>query len=96
MPKVTHTPQGKALLKQFVFAICGCKENWQAKQIISQIVESIREQVNGLNITVNTYKNNVQLSGFVKTLQEKQKAAEIAGGVEGVGSVTNFLEVKNL
>ena len=62
-------------------------------KVKTRLLES--KQVNGLNITVNTYKNNVQLSGFVKTSQEKQKAAEIAGGVDGVGSVTNSLEVKS-
>ena len=62
-------------------------------KVKTRLLES--NQVNGLAITVNTYKNNVQLSGFVKNEQEKLKAAEIVHSVPGVGDVTNSLEIKN-
>ena len=50
--------------------------------------------VSAFAVHVKTYKGVVQLSGFVNTQQEKDKAEEIARGVNGVKSVTNSLIVK--
>jgi len=45
-------------------------------------------------ISVETYKGVVQLSGFVDTQDAVNKAVEIAGSVQGVASVKNDLNVK--
>ncbi len=45
-------------------------------------------------ISVETYKGIVQLSGFVGSQQAVDKAGEIARGVQGVKSVKNDLNVK--
>jgi len=45
-------------------------------------------------ITVETYKGTVQLSGFVDSQKAIDKAGEIASGVKGVKSVKNNLNVK--
>ena len=45
-------------------------------------------------ISVETYKGTVQLSGFVDSQKAVDKAGEIAGGVKGVTSVKNNLNVK--
>jgi hyperosmotically inducible protein len=45
-------------------------------------------------ITVETYKGIVQLSGFVDSQKAVDKAGEIAGVVKGVKSVKNNLNVK--
>jgi osmotically-inducible protein OsmY len=45
-------------------------------------------------ISVETYKGIVQLSGFVGSQQAVDKAGEIAQGVQGVKSVENDLNVK--
>jgi osmotically-inducible protein OsmY len=47
-----------------------------------------------LQISVETYKGVVQLSGFVDSTQSVQKAGEVAGRVAGVVSVKNDLTVK--
>lgn len=47
-----------------------------------------------LQIKVETYKGEVQLSGFVDSQQNAQKAEEIAKSVSGVKSVKNSLVVK--
>ena len=47
-----------------------------------------------LQINVETFKGEVQLSGFVDTAQSKSKAGEVARGVKGVKSVKNNLIVK--
>lgn len=45
-------------------------------------------------INVETYKGVVQLSGFVSSHADINKAAELARGVEGVKSVKNDMRVK--
>jgi osmotically-inducible protein OsmY len=45
-------------------------------------------------ITVETYKGTVQLSGFVNSQQAVDKAGQIASSVKGVQSVKNNLNVK--
>ena len=45
-------------------------------------------------INVKTFKGVVQLSGFVNTAEEKEKAGEIARKVKGVVDVKNNINVK--
>jgi len=44
-PEVVHTPEGKKLLKNFAYQICGCKGNWTMGNFINESVERIRQQV---------------------------------------------------
>ena len=45
-------------------------------------------------INVETYKGVVQLSGFVSSQADINKAAEVARGVKGVTSVKNDMRVR--
>ena len=45
-------------------------------------------------ISVETFKGTVQLSGFVEDSTARKRAAEIAGNVDGVKSVRNDLELR--
>jgi osmotically-inducible protein OsmY len=45
-------------------------------------------------INVETFKGEVQLSGFVSSQAEINKAAEVVGGVKGVKSIQNDMRVK--
>jgi len=44
-PEVTHTLQGKAILKRFVLDICNVKPDWTMPGFIDEAVARIREQV---------------------------------------------------
>lgn len=44
-PEVTHTPLGKEIIRNFIFAVCGCKGDWTPAQFISEEVEKIRSIV---------------------------------------------------
>ena len=46
-PEVIHTPEGKKMLGNFLFRICGCKKNWTMKSFVRDAVEEIRAQVGG-------------------------------------------------
>lgn len=52
------------------------------------------EVVKSLDIHVETFKGTVQLSGFVDTASEKQRAEAITRDVAGVRSVKNDIRVK--
>jgi GMP synthase (glutamine-hydrolysing) len=44
-PEVQHTPQGGAILRNFVVDVCGCKPDWTPANFIEETVAKIREQV---------------------------------------------------
>ncbi len=44
-PEVVHTPQGSAILENFVKRICGCVGDWTPGSFIEETVAQIRERV---------------------------------------------------
>ena len=44
-PEVAHTPQGKALLENFLYRICGCQELWTPGNFVADAVEGVKNQV---------------------------------------------------
>jgi len=44
-PEVAHTPDGKAILRNFVYKICDCRGNWKMGNFANESMERIKEQV---------------------------------------------------
>ena len=44
-PEVVHTPDGKQLLENFLFRVCGCDPTWTAANFVEETVARVREQV---------------------------------------------------
>src|SRR3990167_1697098 len=44
-PEVTHTQHGEKILNNFIKNICGCESNWNSKNIISESIKNIQQQV---------------------------------------------------
>ena len=44
-PEVTHTLQGNEIIRRFVRKICACPGDWTAGNIVSDAIETVREQV---------------------------------------------------
>jgi GMP synthase (glutamine-hydrolysing) len=44
-PEVVHTPQGKAIIQNFLYNICGCHGNWTPSNFIAESIRAIKEQV---------------------------------------------------
>lgn len=42
-PEVSHTPQGREVLRNFLFNVCGCRGDWTPAKFIEEEVEKIRE-----------------------------------------------------
>lgn len=50
--------------------------------------------VGGFDVSTTTYDRTVQLSGFVDTEEQRERAAEVASEVDGVEDVVNNIEIK--
>ncbi|MFI4910454.1 MAG: glutamine-hydrolyzing GMP synthase [Sedimentisphaeraceae bacterium JB056] len=44
-PEVTHTPDGKLMLQNFLYNICKCKGDWVIGDFVQECIDSIRKQV---------------------------------------------------
>ena len=44
-PEVAHTPQGKQIIRNFLYNICGCRGTWTPGNFIQESIAAIREQV---------------------------------------------------
>ncbi|NMB97356.1 MAG: glutamine-hydrolyzing GMP synthase, partial [Clostridiaceae bacterium] len=44
-PEVTHTQEGKKILENFLYEICGCTGDWEMSSFIQQSIMDIREKV---------------------------------------------------
>ncbi|MCF8105480.1 MAG: BON domain-containing protein [Desulfohalobiaceae bacterium] len=89
----------------FLFTLVGCASTSQQSStgeyvddsVITTKVKSLlakEDFLKSFQISVETYKGTVQLSGFVNTQDAKDKAGQIARSVKGVQSVQNDLIVK--
>jgi len=50
--------------------------------------------VSALDVNVESFKGAVQLSGFVKTAEQRDRAVKIADGVPGVTQVFNSIQLR--
>jgi GMP synthase (glutamine-hydrolysing) len=46
-PEVVHTPNGRDILRNFVYHVCGCSPSWTAGSFIEQAVSQIRQTIGG-------------------------------------------------
>jgi GMP synthase (glutamine-hydrolysing) len=44
-PEVAHTPNGKAIIQNFLYRICGCHGTWTPANFIGESISAIRQQV---------------------------------------------------
>lgn len=44
-PEVAHTPLGGAMLRNFLYDICGCTGNWSSESFVHAAIDSIRAEV---------------------------------------------------
>jgi osmotically-inducible protein OsmY len=106
MTMTTSSPMMRSLLVLLVLAvIVGCAatrtqestgEYVDDSTITAKVKAAIFDDpaLKVFQISVETFKGVVQLSGFVNSAQVVSRAAEVARGVSGVKSVKNNLLVK--
>ena len=101
----TRKLSGVLFAALFAVAIAGCAPA-EKRQSTGEYIDDawITSKVKGAfvkdpalsaaEIKVDTYKGEVQLSGFVADASEVGKAAAVAGGIKGVKSIKNDIQVK--
>ena len=65
-PEVAHTPQGKTILKNFAYRVCGCQGNWTIGSFINDSLAQIKQQV-GKGKVISALSGGVD-SAVVSTL----------------------------
>ncbi len=65
-PEVAHTPQGKTILRNFAYRICGCQGNWTIGNFINDSITRTRKLV-GKGKVINALSGGVD-SSVVATL----------------------------
>jgi GMP synthase (glutamine-hydrolysing) len=58
-PEVTHSTDGRQLLKNFIMDICGCKPDWTPAAFVEDTVSQIRQQVGGTGKVVMALSGGV-------------------------------------
>jgi hypothetical protein len=90
-----------------MLAVAGCVSTWSEritgqdlsdKMLIGRVNRALADQpvYKFPDVTVNTFRDVVQLSGFVANEQQKEVAAEIARRVRGVAEVRNDITIAPL
>ncbi len=46
-PEVLHTQEGKTMLSNFVYRVCGCKGDWKMDSFVETSVRALREKIGG-------------------------------------------------
>jgi GMP synthase (glutamine-hydrolysing) len=44
-PEVAHTENGMLVLRNFIFSICGCRQNWRMENFIKKAIEEVKASV---------------------------------------------------
>ncbi len=44
-PEVVHTPNGKTIIKNFLYEIAGCKPGWNMKLFVNNVVKELRAKI---------------------------------------------------
>ena len=44
-PEVAHTPEGKTILRNFIYRVCGCQGNWTIGSFVEDSISRIKKQV---------------------------------------------------
>ena len=94
------------LLLTCSFSVMGCADKYQQESTGQYVDSSVvtakvkaklmaDDAVPGAAISVVTYKNVVQLSGFVNNQAQKERAVRLAKQVPGVVQVKDALEIKH-
>ena len=67
-------------------------DSWITTKVKTALIDD--PQVKANQVTVETFKGAVQLSGFVSSDAARERAVQVARGIEGVTSVTNDMRLR--
>ncbi len=44
-PEVAHTPEGRKILRNFLFRVCGCEPTWTMTSFVRRTIDKLREEI---------------------------------------------------
>lgn len=92
-----------ALSLLLILASCaGARKDQEPEELVGSATISTKvktklltdQRVNGLDVNVDSFEDTVLLTGFVRSQEEKERAALLAGQVPGVREVENELQIR--
>ena len=94
-PEVTHTTQGKVILKNFCVDICGCVQDWTPAHFIETTVAQIKEQIGDDKVILGLsggVDSSVAAALIHKAIGENLVSIFIDNGLLRKDEFTNVLE----
>jgi len=94
-PEVHHTPDGPAILRNFLYRVCGCAGDWRMSSFIESTIKRVREEVrdggvvSGLSGGVDSTVNSVLLH---RALGDNLHCIFVDNGVLRAGEATEVME----
>jgi GMP synthase (glutamine-hydrolysing) len=94
-PEVHHTPEGPAILANFLYRVCGCAGDWRMSSFIESTVKRVREEVgegrvvSGLSGGVDSTVNSVLLH---RALGDRLHCIFVDNGVLRAGEAAEVME----
>ena len=84
-PEVAHTPNGKAIIQNFLYRICGCHGTWTPTNFISESISTIKKQVKDIDLLFVGYLNFKRQSLLENLIKDFPKLnIQIYGGYIGL------------
>lgn len=83
-PEVAHTEEGKKIISNFIFNICGSKANWSMQDFVEKEIKALREKCSGKKVVlgVSGGVDSTTLSVLVrKALGENVKSIFVNNGL---------------
>ena len=110
-PEVTHTTEGKTLLRNFVVHICGCSQDWTPDQFVETTVSELKSKLGddkvvmalsgGVDSTVaatlihRAIGTNLHCIFVDNGLLRKDEFAQVLKSYEGMGLNINGVDAKD-
>ena len=69
-PEVTHTPKGKAILKNFAVDVCKARQDWTMEKFVDKEIERIRTLVGEKGQVIGAVSGGVDSTVAAKLMQE--------------------------
>jgi GMP synthase (glutamine-hydrolysing) len=80
-PEVVHTPQGKEMLWNFAFKICGCSGDWAMSKFVEDTIRQVREEVGTDHVLLGLSGSSVVAALLHKAIGDQLHCVYVDNGL---------------